>query len=1067
MSFLQSVLCLRRSRRRRLLSPGFAGHVARGPRPKRFHRSLVHGVERLEDRRVLALFIDVGTHVLLPDTPDQVIDFYVTGEPREIVGMKFFVQIADGGPEMGGLIEGPSISDLDLIEDPQLLFHDNNDGERNPEDSFWPQWETRWLKTLGDSRILATGMVAKATIDTRGFLRDPQSTWQFDLIVDGPLTDTLFNVDTYPYKYYPTTTNGSIILNNPPVAAAGGAYSVPEGGSILLNGAGSQDPDLTTGDFLTYAWDFDYNGIDFAVDATGVSPAFSAAGFDGPDSRMIGLRVTDSHGSSSIDAASMAIVNAPPIVAAELPLVTVVAGQTANNSGVYSDPGGDSVSLSASIGTLTQSAGTWNWTLPTSAEHHQTVTITATDSDGAAANTTFDLAVIQPATSMKVTALTSTATGFSVEFSHPFVASALNLYQGQGAASGAADVELRHVAGSVVSGSLVIHEGLQKATFVKTGSPLAVGAYTLLLRSGADGFQDASGGLLDGNGDGVAGDAYTATFTVSDPPQGSVVVGIPDFARGPSQPVNLAASTTTGVPLFLSDGAGLRTIDLRLVYDPSLLEITGVSVGEGMPGGAQIELTPEAPGVVRLQFQTLTPLPSGPAVFANLVARVPDSAPYTAKHLLDLREISLNSGQLPAIDDDALHVVAYLGDATGNGTYSSLDTSRVSRIVVGLDSGFSSYPLADPRLVGDITGNNAISSLDTSRVSRVVVGLPVGEVPPLLNPPTAIVISGPDPRLSIPRMLYAVPGQRLSIPVEIDSVANLTGSELFAVDLVLRFDPAVLSVNSVAMADVIAASPAAGWNGATANIDNASGQVIVGISNTSGLGGKFSGSLITLDVSVKAEAAAGDVAINLAATSTSPAATTSINEGGLTILPAPSNASDDGIDGLLTIVTRHPCDVDGDGQVKPLDALILINEINARTDAGTSPDQPLPPGSSHMDVTGDGRLTPLDVLRVINYLNDASAAASVTMQTLGGIEGEAPTKTGNPEGEAPGDPWQRLVRPPTGQRKVLWTPTGTCRPASGDGALEDEALTALTTRDGELEDILAVLAGLEPGIAIP
>jgi PKD repeat protein len=65
-----------------------------------------------------------------------------------------------------------------------------------------------------------------------------------------------------------------------------------------------------------------------------------------------------------------------------------------------------------------------------------------------------------------------------------------------------------------------------------------------------------------------------------------------------------------------------------------------------------------------------------------------------------------------------------------------------------------------------------------------------------------------------------------------------------------------------------------------------------------------------------------------------------------------------------------PQDVDGDGEAKPLDVLMLINEIN-RNQSRVLPASPganevLPP---FWDVDGDGQLAPADVLNVINYLN--------------------------------------------------------------------------------------------------
>src|SRR5262249_58715569 len=64
--------------------------------------------------------------------------------------------------------------------------------------------------------------------------------------------------------------------------------------------------------------------------------------------------------------------------------VTVNEGQTASPSGTFGDPGADTVSFSASVGTAVNNGnGTWSWSFATSdgPDQSQTVTITATDSD--------------------------------------------------------------------------------------------------------------------------------------------------------------------------------------------------------------------------------------------------------------------------------------------------------------------------------------------------------------------------------------------------------------------------------------------------------------------------------------------------------------------------------------------------------------------------------------------------------------------------------------------------------------------------------------------------------------
>ena len=71
-------------------------------------------------------------------------------------------------------------------------------------------------------------------------------------------------------------------------------------------------------------------------------------------------------------------------------------------------------------------------------------------------------------------------------------------------------------------------------------------------------------------------------------------------------------------------------------------------------------------------------------------------------------------------------------------------------------------------------------------------------------------------------------------------------------------------------------------------------------------------------------------------------------------------------------------DVDDDGTLSPLDALIVINQINA---ADPELDFGNPVGNNpYLDVDGDNRLSPLDVLGVINQINKSSSSISVDLQ---------------------------------------------------------------------------------------
>jgi hypothetical protein len=210
--------------------------------------------------------------------------------------------------------------------------------------------------------------------------------------------------------------------------------------------------------------------------------------------------------------------------------------------------------------------------------------------------------------------------------------------------------------------------------------------------------------MLDGNHDGVAGDSFSTTFTVPDSP--AVIVSVPDFLRGPRQDVNLSG---TGIHVSLSDGAGVSQMDLVLKYDPSLLLISQVVAGAGLPAGSQVQADFSLPDRVHVTVTSAAPLGAGSIELLRLVAQVPAAASYGASQILAISNLSLNGGAIPAIGDDGLHVAAYIADTTGNGSYSSLDAQRILRVTAGLDTGFAAFTKIDPVVVGDVTGNGVLS----------------------------------------------------------------------------------------------------------------------------------------------------------------------------------------------------------------------------------------------------------------------------------------------------------------------------------------------------------------------
>lgn len=84
----------------------------------------------------------------------------------------------------------------------------------------------------------------------------------------------------------------------------------------------------------------------------------------------------------------------------------------------------------------------------------------------------------------------------------------------------------------------------------------------------------------------------------------------------------------------------------------------------------------------------------------------------------------------------------------------------------------------------------------------------------------------------------------------------------------------------------------------------------------------------------------------------------------------------------------EPLDVSGNMSVEPLDALQIINGLNARLYPDGLPDPAAVAAEEYryLDTTGDGHLSPLDVLVIINFLNGvnetAEAEAPISMYLL-------------------------------------------------------------------------------------
>jgi hypothetical protein len=513
---------------------------------------------------------------------------------------------------------------------------------------------------------------------------------------------------------------------------------------------------------------------------------------------------------------------------------------------------------------------------------------------------------------LRVSSVVWTESGFHAEFSQPFDALALNLYDTATAGLGPADVVVTGPSG-VVSGTLIPSADSRSFEWIRTGGTLEAGLYTVLLRSAANGFHTPSGELLDGDSNSVPGGDYTTSVTSSGPSPGSVRGSITDLVRGRTQ--------TGSITARYSEANGVTSLVFEIEFDPALLTIASASPGPGAPAGASVSLSTISSGRVRVNYTSGTPL-SGNGTFdlVTLGVTLPADAPYTTKGLLDLTTISALAGatSLPAHDDDAVIVSSYPADLNADGRISSNDVTLARRLIGGLDGGFAAYQLADPRMVADFTGDGLVSSGDVTQIRRFIGSLS-STIPPLGPENPAIV--GPDPRLWIPRDLQARTGERIDLPVRFE-VTDPSGAGLASFDLSLEIDPSQFSVRGIRLGDLVRADfDFAWWH------DSKTGRLrITGNSRTGeelALDFGDVGELIVIELAVLPRATPGQVPINLRAMD-GHFWTALGDQAGRTLLlaPEPTDRSDDPIDGSLRIL----------GPVRPSTPAVIAKGIRSRAD---------------------------------------------------------------------------------------------------------------------------------------
>ncbi|MCC6124716.1 MAG: hypothetical protein IT426_07130, partial [Pirellulales bacterium] len=651
----------------------------------------------------------------------------------------------------------------------------------------------------------------------------------------------------------------------------GGAVNEGSNGLALFVGQGDVSSADAGAGYL-YAYDFDNNGTFEIVDSALDSVTVPGTYLNDDPSKTVRMAIRDKDGDFGVPGSyreyfsTIAVNNVAPVVSA-IANATAFSGELFTQTVNFTDPGLvdlHTVTIDWKDGPLETyplSVGTRSFTIshtytPGTTPHtYSGVTVTVDDGDGGANSKSFDVTVNQ--NTFRVASFTTNPSGFDVQFNRPANLLKLNLYDGIDVSADLPDITV--VGGTVgaVRGSMVWNAAANTMTFVKTGGVLAADTYTVTLVSGADAWQDVSGSLLDGNGDFSPGGNYVSSFIVSS--STARVVSMPDFTRGAGQNVNLPATASNGIPIRIDNAAGVKSVDLWIEYDPTLLTINSATLASGMPFDWVLTSNLTTPGLMKLGLSGTTILSGLNLNLIKLNAVVPDAAPYGNSEVLEITYLNVNEGGIQAKGDNAVHKALYIGDVDGDGIYSPLDPARISGVVVDLNSGFDIADWTDPVIVGDTTGNGQLTSLDATYVAQKIVLIPTPEIPniPVLPGGRVDRTVGVDPQISIPLAITAARGSVASVPVNIDIEA---GVNVVGASFAVAYDTAKLQFSGV---ERTAYWPASEW-AVLANPDTTPGTVYVVFYNTQGNGSTApGGTMANLQFAVNPAADLGTTALDV------------------------------------------------------------------------------------------------------------------------------------------------------------------------------------------------------------
>ncbi|MFO0012696.1 MAG: S8 family serine peptidase, partial [Planctomycetota bacterium] len=372
--------------------------------------------------RIPSNVVDVDVTVNIEHNWDEDIDLYLASPDGTLV--ELFTDVGDNGDNFTGtILDDAAATSITTGTAPFT-------GRFRPEGS---------LAAFNGSK--ANGFWSLIALDDEALIVGTLQSWSLRIVSDGPFKT---ESDSMGRAYF-DLPDGAHTIGLETKAGAGWVHTVPSTGQRSVSVPGAmfnetygikQLPKLTVGSGSvsgaegttiqqTGTWFSAYgtSAVNLSASVGTVTKntdgtwSWSIAGLDDKSATNVTITADDGFGGSSSVNFTYSVTNANPTVTVAQASVGGNVLSTLTNTGTWGDVPADTVSLAASLGTVTKNGdGTWAWSFtPSQAYTNQTVTITAADDDGGSSSVSFSINALVAVVNSKVYYKGSSFAGTSVD----------------------------------------------------------------------------------------------------------------------------------------------------------------------------------------------------------------------------------------------------------------------------------------------------------------------------------------------------------------------------------------------------------------------------------------------------------------------------------------------------------------------------------------------------------------------------------------------------------------------------------------------------------------------------